>query len=101
MLERSVDETENSPVTIMYKTSILTAKTMSFKTITANKFFIYLFQRGRFKISTRTEKPPPQKMRRCFIFANGDSSPALVLTEELIDRENRGHQGNGCRTRTG
>ena len=63
-------------------------------------FYLPFVSADAFKISTRTGKTPPQE-DAAFHLANGDSSLALVLTEELIfDRKSRPLQGNGCRTRT-
>ena len=85
MLERSVDEPKIAQ-TIMYKNQHLNSEDDIIQTITAIKFFIYLCVNGRFQ-NLNPHKTLPQEDAALFHLANGDSSLALVLMEELIDRK--------------
>lgn len=85
MLERSVDEPKIAQ-TIMYKNQHLNSEDDIIQTITAIKFFIYLCVNGRFQ-NLNLHKTLPQEDAALFHLANGDSSLALVLMEELIDRK--------------
>lgn len=85
MLERSVDEPKIAQ-TIMYKNQHLNSEDDVIQTITAIKFFIYLCVSGRFQ-NLNPHKALPQEDAALYHLANGDSSLALVLTEELIDRK--------------
>lgn len=85
MLERSVDEPKIAQ-TIMYKNQHLNSEDDILQTITAIKFFIYLCVNGRFQ-NLNPHKTLPQEDAALFHLANGDSSLALVLMEELIDRK--------------